>query len=60
MIARYYDHMGYPGDICSDCGHFAVRHLDGPCAFERPNGERCTCPGFLWAGERYVDPRDAP
>jgi hypothetical protein len=38
-----------PGAMCDHCGHFAARHDEDGCHFDRPDPEDdCGCPVMRW------------
>lgn len=45
------------GGFCEGCGHFAGRHDEQGCHFDRPDPQPdCDCTGLLWLGRTWPRP----
>lgn len=45
------------GGFCDGCGHFAGRHDEQGCHFDRPDPEPdCACPALRWQGRDWPRP----
>ncbi len=45
-----------PGAFCESCGHFAGRHDEQGCHFDRHNASDCTCLLMVWDGVEWPRP----
>lgn len=45
------------GGFCEGCGHFAGRHDEQGCHFDRPDpAADCACPVMTWEGREWPRP----